>query len=97
MKKPKLFIIAAAGVWLSFGVGGQAYAKEQEQTISRADVPEVVQKTAEAQATGGRIVRWEKEGSYYEAVINKDGKRWGVKISPTGKMVSKRDESKEHK
>src|SRR6266480_810023 len=38
-----------------------------------------------------------KEGSNYEAVIGKNGKQTGVEVSPDGKVVSKHDESKEHK
>jgi YD repeat-containing protein len=54
-----------------------------------------VQQAAETQAKGGRIVRWEKEGTNYEAVIEKDGKQWGFKFDAKGKVVSKHDEGKE--
>jgi plastocyanin len=75
-----------------------ALAKEkehEEETISAADVPEAVQKTADTEAKGGKIVRWEKEGANFEAVIDKNGKEWGVKIDANGKVLSKHDESKE--
>src|SRR2546430_13752144 len=71
--------------------------EEKEESISTSDVPAAVQKAVEAEAKGGTIVRWEKEGSNYEAVIEKSGKQTGVEVSPDGKVVSKHDESKEHK
>ena len=75
-----------------------AFAKEkhhEEENISQSDVPAAVQKTADAEAKGGKIVRWEKEGANYEAVIEKNGKEIGVRINAKGKVVSKHDESKE--
>jgi plastocyanin len=97
MNTPKLFTIAAVSAGLAFGVVAQAKEKEEEQSISSSDVPAAVQQAADAQAKGGKIVRWEKEGANYEAVIEKKGKQWGVKIDANGKVVSKHDESKEHK
>jgi len=97
MNTPKLFTIAAISAGLAFGVVAQAKEKEEEQSISSSDVPAAVQQAADAQAKGGKIVRWEKEGANYEAVIEKSGKQWGVKINANGKVVSKHDESKEHK
>jgi plastocyanin len=97
MNTPKLFTIAAVSAGLAFGVVAQAKEKEEEQSISSSDVPAAVQQAADTQAKGGKIVRWEKEGANYEAVIEKSGKQWGVKIDANGKVVSKHDESKEHK
>jgi uncharacterized membrane protein YkoI len=98
MNTRKLFTIAAIGAGLAFGVVAQAKEKkEEEQTISSADVPSVVQTAADAQAKGGKIVRWEKEGSNYEAVVEKNGKQWGIEIDANGKVLSKHNETKEHK
>jgi plastocyanin len=97
MNTPKLFTIAAVGAGLAFGVVAQAKEKEEEQSISSSDVPAAVQQAADTQAKGGKIVRWEKEGANYEAVIDKNGKQWGVKFDPNGKVMSKHDETKEHK
>jgi plastocyanin len=75
-----------------------ALAKEkehEEENINQSDIPAAVQKAGEAQAKGGKIVRWKKEGSDYEVVIDKNGKEWGVKMDPNGKVLSKHDESKE--
>ena len=75
-----------------------ALAKEkehEEENINKSDVPAAVQKTADTEAKGGKIVRWEKEGGAYEVVIDKKGKEWGVKIDATGKVLSKHDEGKE--
>ena len=95
MNTPKLFTIAAVSAGLAFGVVAQAKEKEEEQSISSSDVPAAVQQAADTQAKGGKIVRWEKEGADYEAVIDKSGKQWGVKIDANGKVVSKHDENKE--
>ena len=97
MNTPKLFTIAAVSAGLAFGAVAQGHDKEKEESISSSDVPAAVQQAADAQAKGGKIVRWEKEGANYEAVIDKNGKEWGVKIDANGKVVSKHDESKEHK
>lgn len=71
--------------------------KHEEERISQSDVPTAVQTAAEAEAKGGKIVRWEKEGKNYEVVIDKNGKQWGIEMDANGKVLSKHDESKEHK
>ncbi len=68
---------------------------EEEQAVNTSDVPAAVQKAAESEAKGGKIVRWEKEGKNYEAVIEKNGKEWGFTFNGKGKMLGKHDESKE--
>lgn len=89
--------IAVAAV-LTLGSWASLLAEEEkEESISTSDVPAAVQKAAEAETKGGTIVRWEKEGSNYEAVIEKNGQQTGVEVSPDGKVVSRHDESKEHK
>ena len=96
MKTTNLIAAIAVSVGLAFGVAAQAKEKKhEEETVSSSDVPAAVMKTAESEAKGGKIVRWEKEGTNYEAVIDKSGKEWGVKIDANGKVVSKHDESKE--
>jgi hypothetical protein len=77
-----------------------AFTKErehEEEGVSSSDVPAAVQQAAETEAKGGKIVRWEKEGAHYEAVIEKGGKKWGVEIDSSGKVLNKHDETKEHK
>ena len=71
--------------------------KHEEKEVSASDVPAAVQKAVEGEAKGGTVVRWEKEGKNYEAVIEKDGKQMGVEVNAKGKIVSRHDESKEHK
>ena len=89
--------IAAAAV-LALGSWAPLSAEEEkEESLSASAVPAEVQKAAEAEAKGGTIVRWEKEGSNYEAVVEKAGKQTGVEITPDGKVVSRHNESKEHK
>ena len=96
MKTTNLLMAAVVSASLAFGVAAQA-KEHEEQNISSSDVPAAVQKAADAQAKGGKIVRWEKEGVDYEAVIDKKGKQWGVEMDANGKVLSKHDESKEHK
>lgn len=88
----------AISAGLTFGVVAQAGEKKhEEENVSASDVPAAVQQAAETEAKGGKIVRWEKEGKNYEAVIEKNGKHWGVEINAKGKVLNKHDESKEHK
>src|SRR5437588_10988979 len=97
MNTPKLFTIAAVSAGLAFGVVAQGHEKEKEESISSSDVPAAVQQAADAQAKGGKIVRWEKEGANFEAVIDKNGKQIGVEMNANGKVLSKHNEAKEHK
>jgi plastocyanin len=96
MKTPKLIAVTAVSAGLAFGVAAQA-KEHEEQNISTSDVPTAVQQAAEAQAKGGKIVRWEKEGANYEAVVEKNGKEWGFAFDSNGKFLKKHDESTEHK
>jgi plastocyanin len=89
--------VIAAGLAISGSVQASHEKEESEQKLTKSDVPAAVQKTAEAEAKGGKIVRWEKEGDNYEAVIEKNGKQTGVELTADGKIVSRHDESKEHK
>ena len=89
--------IAVAAV-LTLGSWAPLSAEEEkEESISTSDVPAAVQKAVEAEAKGGTIVRWEKEGANFEAVIEKNGKQIGVEMNANGKVVSKHNEAKEHK
>jgi hypothetical protein len=98
MKTTNLLVVAVVSAGLAFGVAAQAKEKKhEEESVSSADVPAAVQTAAETEAKGGKIVRWEKEGKNYEAVIEKNGKQWGVEFDATGKVLNKHDESKEHK
>jgi plastocyanin len=98
MKMKHLFTVSALSAGLAFGVSAQTKEKEhEEQTISSSDVPAAVQSAAQTQAQGGTIVRWEKEGANFEAVIDKNGKQIGLEIDANGKLLSKHNEAKEHK
>jgi plastocyanin len=98
MKTKDLLTIAAVSAGLLFGVTAQAKEREhEEQTINSSDVPAAVQQAAQAEAKGGTIVRWEKEGANFEAVIEKNGKQIGVEMDANGKVLSKHNEAKEHK
>jgi plastocyanin len=89
--------VFAVGVALCMPLALAKEKEHEEQTISQSDVPAAVQQAAESQAKGGKIVRWEKEGANYEAVIDKNGKQVGVEMDANGKVLSKHNESKEHK
>jgi hypothetical protein len=95
MKTSRLFTIAAISTGLSLGAAAYGHEKANEQPISSYDVPAAVQHAAESHAKGGTIVRWEKEGANYEAVVDKNGKQLGFTFDNNGKLVSKHDEGKE--
>ena len=98
MKTKNLFTVAVISAGLAFGVTAQAKEeKHEEQTVNSSDVPAVVQQAAQAEAKGGTIVRWEKEGANFEVVIDKNGKQIGVEMDANGKVLSKHNEAKEHK
>ena len=98
MKTKNLIAIATVSAALSLGVAQAAQEREhQEQTINSSDVPAAVQSAAQAQAQGGTIVRWQKEGANFEAVIDKNGKQIGLEINANGKVLSKHSEANEHK
>jgi plastocyanin len=98
MKMKNLFTVGAVSASLAFSVVAQAKERaHEEQTISSADVPAAVQQAAQAEAKGGTIVRWEKEGANFEAVIDKNGKQIGVEMDANGKVLSRHNESKEQK
>ena len=95
MKTPKLFTIAAISAGLAFGVAQAKEKKHEEENVNSSDVPQAVQQAAEKQTKGASIVRWEKEGANYEAVVSKDGKEWGYKFDANGKMLGKHSEAGE--
>ena len=95
MKTINIATLAAAAALALGTLTPLSAEEEREQNLSAADVPQAVQNAAKSE--GGKILRWEKEGSDYEAVIAKKGKEWGVKISPEGKVISRHNEKKEHK
>lgn len=95
MNITKLIAAIAVSAALTLGAAQAKEKKHEEETVKSSDVPAAVQKAAETEAKGGKIVRWEKEGANYEAVIEKNGKESGVKIDANGKVLSKHDESKE--
>jgi hypothetical protein len=98
MKTKNLLTVAAVSAGLVFGVTAQAKEeKHEEQTINSSDVPAAVQQAAQTAAKGANVVRWEKEGANYEAVINKNGKEIGIAIDPSGKVLGRHSEAKEHK
>jgi hypothetical protein len=95
MKKSISAVAVATGLALVCASPVLAKEKEEEENLSSSAVPAAVQKAADKEAKGAKIVRWEKEHGSYEAVIEKDGKQWGYVFDANGKMKNKHDESKE--
>jgi len=96
MKTPKLITIVAISAGLAFGAAAFGHGdKEKEASINSSDVPQAVQQAADKQLKGASIVRWEKEGANFEAVVSKDGKEWGYKFDANGKMLGKHSEASE--
>jgi hypothetical protein len=96
MKTPRLLAIGAVSAGLVFGTIAYGHGKgEKEASINSSDVPQAVQQAADKEFKGASIVRWEKEGANYEAVVSKDGKEWGYKFSASGKMLGKHSEAGE--
>ena len=86
MKTKNLFTVAAVSAGLAFGVTAQAKEeKHEEQTINSSDVPAAVQQAAQAEAKGGTIVRWEKEGANFEAVSTRTASKLALKWMRTAK------------
>ena len=97
MNTPKLLTIAVISAGLAFGAAAYGHGdKEKEENINSSDVPQAVQQAADKELKGASIVRWEKEGANYEAVVSKDGKEWGYKFSASGKMMGKHSEAAEN-
>jgi hypothetical protein len=95
MKTSKLLTAIGVSAALTLGVAQAKEKKHDEESVKSSDVPAAVQKAAEKEATGGKIVRWEKEGGGYEAVIEKNGKQTGFTFDGNGKVLNKHDEAKE--
>ena len=95
MKRSKLITGIAISACLALGLAQAKEREHEEENIDSSKVPVAVQQAAEKEAAGGKIVRWEKEGSNYEAVIEKDGKQWGYVFDANGNKKGRHDESKE--
>ena len=87
-----IVLLVAGGLTLSVL---PAQAKEHEN-INAANVPFPVQTAAESAVQGAKILRWEKDGENYEAVIEKDGKEWGYTFGPHGKWLGKYEQGMEN-
>ena len=97
MNTPRLLTIAAVSAGLAFGAIAFGHGKEKEENLSSSDVPQAVQTAANKETKAASIVRWEKEGANFEAIVSKDGKEWGYKFDANGKTLGKHSEASEHK
>ena len=95
MKTSKMLTAIGVSAALALSVAQAKEKKHDEGSVKSSDVPAAVQKAAETEAKGGKIVRWEKEGGNYEAVIEKNGKQTGFTFDAKGKKLNKHDEAKE--
>src|SRR4029078_5637178 len=92
----KTRLIASVAFSATLGLGAAAFAAgHEEESVDSSKVTGAVQRGGEKEASGGKIVRWEKEGKAYEAVIEKDGKEWGYRSDKDGNLKGKHEESKE--
>src|SRR4051794_38773066 len=71
MKRTITSVTIAIGLALVCACPSFAKEKEEEENLNVSNVPAAVQKAANSEAKGGKIVRWEKEGKNYEAVIER--------------------------
>jgi hypothetical protein len=97
MKTKNILTVAVVSAGLAMAGAAPAREAKHEEDISTSDVPAAVQQAAQTEAKGANVVRWEKEGANYEAVINENGKEIGIAINPSGKVLSRHSEAKEHK
>jgi hypothetical protein len=95
MKTNHLLIVLLIGGGLALSVLPAQAKDSDDANINAANIPLSVVNAAESAVQGSKIVRWEKEGDNYEAVIEKDGKEWGYTFGPHGKWLGKHEEGKE--
>ena len=95
MTKLVTAIAVSAGLALTVPLQAKGKHHHQEQEINSSDVPAAVQQAADKELKDTKVVRWEKEGTNFEAVVEKDGKEWGYKFDASGKMLGKHEEAKE--
>jgi hypothetical protein len=95
MKTNKVLMVLLIGGGLALSVLPAQAKGSGEENIDTAKVPLPVTNAAESAVQGAKILRWEKEGENYEAVIQKDGREWGYTFGPHGKWLGKHEEAKE--
>jgi hypothetical protein len=93
-------IVAIATV-LTLGAWAPLFAEdENEQTVKMSDLPAAVQTTIKDKAGDNEIEKIEKKTeagqTVYEAVVNKNGKEWGIEVDANGKFLKQYEESKEN-
>ena len=73
--------------------------EENEQTVKMTDLPAAAQTTIKDKAGSNEIVKIEKKTEdgkiVYEAVVNRNGKEWGIEVNEQGKFLKEYEESKE--
>ena len=70
--------------------------QHDEEDMNASNIPLPVLNAAEGAIQGSKILRWEKEGDNYEAVVLKDGVQWGYTFGPHGKWLGRHEEAREN-
>src|ERR1700720_4378848 len=71
----------------SVGVAAALALAYASPSAFSSDVPAAVRKSVEAQASGGKIIRWQRAGTNYQAIINKNGQETGVELTADGRVL----------
>ena len=95
MRTNKLLLATVVSAGLAFSVFASAGGFKGE-VVDLKTLPPEVQKTITENASGGKIVRVEREDDKdgrwnYEVVVSTDGKEWGFEVDPNGKFVKKHE------
>ncbi|HMG03916.1 MAG TPA: hypothetical protein VK581_00560 [Chthoniobacterales bacterium] len=98
MKIRNMLLAAIMSAGLAFGLAAQAGEKKSE-VVDQKTLPAAVQKTIKEKATGGEIVRVQREddknGKWnYEVIVKTNGKEWGFEVDPQGKYLKRHDDPK---
>ena len=74
--------------------------EENEQTVQLSDLPAAVETTIKDKAGTDAIEKIQKKMEdgevVYEAVVNRNGKEWGIEVNEQGEYLKEYEESKEN-
>jgi len=74
--------------------------EEDEQAVQMSDLPAAVQATIKDKAGTDEIEAIEQKTEngeiVYEAVVNRNGKEWGIEVNEQGKFLREYEESTEN-
>ena len=93
MKTRELIIVLLIGGGLALSVLPAQAKGHEEEDMNVSNVPLPVLNSAESAVQGSKVLRWEKEGDNYQAVIEKDGREWTYTFGPHGKWLGRQEQS----